>query len=168
MYKRIAILAAVTLLTLLATPLRAYAVCGGALQPTCPTTVTLSGTAGNGQNSLNWTTSNGSGSISYTLRRGTSIVYVGQPTVFTDTGLTNGQAYSYYVVASDSNGNSPNSNTVSLTPTAPASSPPPTYPIPAFSDGSQITYRDINLMAIYITGVIVLILVNGFKWRGND
>lgn len=167
MFKRLLASAALFLMLVLANPLSAYAACGGALQPACPTTVTLSGTAGNGQNSLSWTTSSGSGTMTYTLRRGTSIVYVGQPTVFTDTGLTNGQSYSYYVVATDSNGNSPNSNTVTLTPTAP-SSPSPNYPIPAFNDGSQITWRDINIIAIFVTGIIVLILVNGFKWRGND
>ena len=166
MYKRLLATATLLVMCVLATPLRAYAACGGALQPACPTAPTLTGTAGVQQNNLSWTSV--STATYYNLKRGSSIVFSGATTLFTDTGLTAGTAYSYAVAACNSDGCSPNSLSVNLTPTAPVTPPAHTYPIPAFADGSQITDRDINLIAIYITGVIVLILVSGFKWRGND
>lgn len=166
MYKRLLATATLLVMCVLATPLRAYAACGGALQPACPTAPTLTGTAGVQQNSLSWTSV--STASYYNLKRGSSIIYSGGTTLFTETGLTAGTAYSYAVSACNSDGCSPNSISVNLTPTAPTTTSPATYPIPAFSDHSQITYRDINLIAIYITGVIILILVSGFKWRGND
>ncbi len=88
---------------------------------TAPSAPTLSGTAGDTQNSLSWTTvSDPSTPISYQLFRGTTKIYDGTGTSFTDTGLTNGTSYSYTVKATDGAGNqSVASNTLSLTPSAP-------------------------------------------------
>ena len=86
-------------------------------KPPAPATPTgLTATAGNGQVALSWTAS--ANATSYkVLRNGTQ---VGTPTgtTYTDTGLTNGTAYSWTVVASNGTGDSAATSAVSATPTA--------------------------------------------------
>jgi Malectin domain/Fibronectin type III domain len=83
----------------------------------------LTAAAGNAQVSLSWTGS--AGAASYNVKRSTtsggpySNVATGvTSTSFTNTGLTNGATYFYVVSAINSNGESPNSNQASATPTA--------------------------------------------------
>lgn len=91
--------------------------------PAAPTGLTAS--AGNGSVTLTWSAS--SGAASYNVYRGTisggenaAPVASGITGVtYTDTGLTNGTTYFYYVVAVNSLGTSPPSNEASATPAAP-------------------------------------------------
>ena len=83
-----------------------------------PAAPTLSGVAGNAQNTLSWSAV--SGATSYTLKNGSTTIYSGTALTKTDTGLTNGTVYNYTVTATDLTGTSASSNTVSLTPTYPA------------------------------------------------
>lgn len=85
--------------------------------PTAPPTgtSTLSFTAGNAQVTLNWTPV--SGATSYKVfRNGTMIQENVNALTFTNTGLTNGTAYSYRVAAVNAGGTGPQSNSVSATP----------------------------------------------------
>jgi len=83
--------------------------------------------AGDGQASLSWAAPLSSGGApieAYSVFRNDIVVAYPTTTTFVDTGLTNGQAYSYYVVAMNSAGSSPASNVVSgVVPHSP--SPPP-------------------------------------------
>ncbi len=90
--------------------------------PSAPTSP--SATASNGQTALSWGASSDNVAVAgYRLYRNGSQVAQTPSANFTDTGLTNGTAYSYYVVAYDAAGNvSSPSNTVSVTPSAPSSS----------------------------------------------
>lgn len=92
--------------------------------PAVPSATTLSGTAGNTQNVLNWTAAAGNGATvtGYKVYRGLSsgtetlVTTVGAVLTYTDTGRTNGTAYYYKVSAVNSVGEGPLSNEVSLTP----------------------------------------------------
>ena len=93
---------------------------------TAPSAPTLTATPGNAQVSLSWTTpANGGVAISgYTLKRGSTTIYTGTGTSFTDTSLTNGTSYSYTVFATNGVGNSSTgsaSATPRTIPTAPTS-----------------------------------------------
>jgi len=99
--------------------------CGAPTVPGAPTGLTAS--AGNTQISLSWTApaSNGGSAITgYNLYRstssGTETLYknLGTSTSYTDTGLTNGQAYYYKVTAVNSAGESAKSNEATATPAA--------------------------------------------------
>lgn len=82
----------------------------------------LSGSAGNAQVILLWTAS--TSATSYTVYRrlsgGGSYTIIATPTLltYTDSPLTNGQAYDYYVTATNSTGESMPSNVLTLTPSA--------------------------------------------------
>jgi chitodextrinase len=93
--------------------------------PTAPSNLTAS--AGNQQISLGWNASVDNVAVGgYRIfRNGHRLTTVGASTLsYTNTGLTNGTSYSYYVVAYDTSGNvSPASNTVSATPTSPSAEP---------------------------------------------
>lgn len=107
--------------------------------PTAP--LTLSATAGNNQVTLNWTapTSNGGSLIiGYIIYRGLSVgsevlyTNVSNVLTFTDTGLTNGQAYYYKVRAANSVGESALSAEATATPISSTSTPgtsTPGYPV---------------------------------------
>ena len=90
----------------------------------------LAATAGNAQVSLSWTapSNNGGSAITnYKIYRSTSsgtetlLATVGNVSSYTDTGLTNGQAYFYKVTAVNSVGESAQSNEAGATPAAPSS-----------------------------------------------
>jgi len=86
--------------------------------PPAPTGLTA--TAGNAQVSLSWTAS--SGATGYNVKRATvsggpyTTVGTSATTSFTNTGLTNGTTYFYVVTATNSAGESGNSNQASATP----------------------------------------------------
>jgi chitodextrinase len=95
---------------------------------TPPSTPTgLAGTAGTNQVSLTWTASTDNvGVTGYRVYRGGTLVGSPAGPSFVDTGLTNGTAYSYTVVAVDAAGNpSPATGPVSVTP---RDTQPPTVP----------------------------------------
>ncbi len=85
----------------------------------------LTAIPGNAQITLSWNAS--AGAASYSLQRSltangvTTTIPVGNVTSYPDTGLTNGQAYYYVVVAINAAGTSPKSNKVSATPQVPSS-----------------------------------------------
>ena len=89
--------------------------------PQAPVAPTLTGTAGNQQTTLSWNSV--SGATSYTLYKAGTAIYSGTATTYTNTGLTNGQTYSYTVTATGAGGTSPASNTVVLTPPLPPDAP---------------------------------------------
>jgi hypothetical protein len=90
-----------------------YIVNTAAVVPAAPV---LSGTLGNTVDDLAWTFI--AGASSYTLKRGATTIYSGANRTYHDTGLTNGTAYNYTVMATTTGGTSSASNTVTLTPTA--------------------------------------------------
>ena len=85
----------------------------------------LTAVPGNAQIALSWSAS--ANATDYSLQRSltvngvTTTIQVGNVTSYTNTGLTNGQAYFYVVVATNSVGTSPKSNKVSATPQVPSS-----------------------------------------------
>lgn len=85
--------------------------------PAAPTG--LAATAGNGQVALDWKDNSESDLDHYNVYRGGTKVASVTPSAYTNTGLTNGTAYSYYVTAVDHAGNvSAPSSTVTATPTS--------------------------------------------------
>ena len=96
--------------------------------PAAPTGLTA--TAGNASVSLSWTAS--TGAASYNVYRGitsggesTTPIATGiTTTLYSDTGLTNGQRYYYEVAAVNGGGTSPMSNEASATPEPPAPGDP--------------------------------------------
>lgn len=88
--------------------------------PSVPTGLAV--TPGNTTNGLTWTASTDNvGVVKYRVRRGGTVVGEPTGTSFSDTGLTNGTAYSYTVSAVDAAGNeSAQSSAVSGTPAVPS------------------------------------------------
>jgi len=91
-----------------------------AITPAAPTG--LAATAGNAQVSLSWTSS--ANATQYKVYRGASLIVTQSGTTYTDTGLANGTAYSYTVVAVNGSASSIASSAVTSTPLAPAPSAP--------------------------------------------
>lgn len=89
--------------------------------PSAPGAPTLSGSAGDTQNSLSWTTPTDGGSsiTGYKLYRGGALYKtLALQNSYTDTGLANGQSYTYEVSAVNAVGEGAKSNSVTLTPRA--------------------------------------------------
>ena len=87
--------------------------------PSAPAAPTLSGTAGDAQNSLTWTTpaDNGATITGYNLYRdGALYKTLGVTNAYTDAAVTNGVAYGYRVAAVNGVGEGATSNAVTLTP----------------------------------------------------
>jgi fibronectin type 3 domain-containing protein len=82
----------------------------------------LTATGGNAQVSLSWTAS--ANATGYVVYRGATAVSTQPGTTFLDTGLVNGTAYSYTVVARNGSASSAASAAVSATPMAPAPGAP--------------------------------------------
>jgi serine protease AprX len=92
--------------------------------PSAPTG--LVATAGNGQVTLDWANNSEADLGGYRVYRSGSLLATTATSAYTDTGLTNGTAYSYYVTAVDSStpaNESPPSASVSATPTEPPPAP---------------------------------------------
>jgi fibronectin type 3 domain-containing protein len=92
--------------------------------PSGPTN--LVATPGNGSVALSWTASSSGSPTSYSVWRGTASdgeattavgTTNGSTTSFTDTGLTNGTTYYYFVTANNGVGGSPTTNEVTAVPT---------------------------------------------------
>lgn len=94
----------------------------GAVPPQqAPGAPTLTGgTAGSGQVALSWTPADGRATSYKIYRGGTVLVNTTSATSYTVSSLTNGTPYTFTVVASNTAGDSPASNAVTVTPTAPA------------------------------------------------
>lgn len=94
---------------------------GGGVTTVPSVPVGLVATAGNAQVSLTWTAS--SGATSYNVKHATRIasLTVGSSSsnAYTDTGLTNGTAYTYVISAVNSAGESADSSAVTATPVLP-------------------------------------------------
>jgi fibronectin type 3 domain-containing protein len=90
------------------------------LTPAAPTGLTATG--GNAQVSLSWTAS--ANATGYVVYRGATPVSTQSGTTFLDSGLVNGTAYSYTVVATNGSASSAASAAVSATPMAPAPAAP--------------------------------------------
>jgi len=90
------------------------------LTPAAPTGLTATG--GNAQVSLSWTASANAGG--YLVYRGSTLVSTQTGTTYVDTGLANGTAYSYTVVATNGSASSPVSVAVTATPLAPSPAAP--------------------------------------------
>ena len=89
--------------------------------PGVPGAPVLTGTAGDGQNSLSWTTpaNNGAAITGYKVyRNGALHATLGVVNAYTDASVTNGVAYAYQVAAVNSVGEGATSNGVTLTPLA--------------------------------------------------
>ena len=82
----------------------------------------LTATGGNKQVSLSWTAS--ANATGYKVYRGATLIATQPGTTYLDTGLTNGTAYSYTVVATNGSASSPASTAASATPLAPAPGTP--------------------------------------------
>jgi fibronectin type 3 domain-containing protein len=114
----------------------------GPSPPAAPTGLTA--TAGNAQVSLAWTAS--SGATSYNVKRSTanggpySTIATGVTTTsYTNTGLTNGTTYYYVVSASNTAGESPNSNQASATPSGGSSPPAAPTGLTATASNAQVS-----------------------------
>jgi hypothetical protein len=89
--------------------------CENVVEASAPAAPVLSGAAESTQAILSW--SDPGNVTSYAVYRDGVLLQGGLTgTSYTDTGLTNGTSYAYHVVAANSVGSSPASNTVSLTP----------------------------------------------------
>jgi beta-glucanase (GH16 family) len=114
--------------------------------PSAPTSVVASG--GDAQVTLGWSANAESDLAGYRVYR--NGVRVGSPTTtsFTDSGLSNGTSYTYYVTAVDTSGNeSAHSATVSATPrasTSGGSTPPPIAGNWALKLNDEFTSLDTN------------------------
>ena len=124
----------------------------------------LAATAGNAQVILTWqppASDGGSAITNYRVYRGATsggealLSTLGVVTSYTDTSVTNGLTYYYQVTATNGAGESPKSNEVSATPTAPP--PPP----PDFSISAAPSSLTIHLGSSG-TSTITLSSLNGF------
>src|SRR5438309_724727 len=130
--------------------------------PSAP--INLAATAGNAQVILTWqppASDGGSAITNYRVYRGATsggealLSTLGVVTSYTDTAVTNGLTYYYQVTATNGAGESPKSNEVSATPTAPP--PPP----PDFSISAAPSSLTIHLGSSG-TSTITLSSLNGF------
>jgi serine protease AprX len=104
--------------------------------PASPTGLTAA--AGNGQVTLDWANNSESDLGGYRVYRSGSLIGTTGTSAYTDTGLTNGTAYSYHVTAIDSSvpaNESAPSATVSATPTP----PPPAPTVKSYNPAGYLT-----------------------------
>jgi len=128
-----------------------------------PAAPILTGSAGNAQTTLSWNSVTGA-SI-YKIYRNGSLASTSTDTSWTDTGLTNGTAYSYTVrTSSTANGDSNDSNSVSLTPSAPTSGGGTT----GGTTVTDITPRDTHLIALGLATLIGYKFIGLFRYKGNE
>jgi hypothetical protein len=110
-----------------------------AAPPPAPTN--LAATPGNAQVALTWTASSGATGYKVYYSTGGNYYLAASPTAtnYTHTGLTNGTAYQYYVTATNFNGESSPSNTVSATPTGGGSPPSAPTGLAATAGDTQVS-----------------------------
>jgi len=130
--------------------------------PSAP--INLAATSGNAQVILTWqppASDGGSAITNYRVYRGATsggealLSTLGVVTSYTDTAVTNGLTYYYQVTATNGAGESPKSNEVSATPTAPPP-PPPDFGISAAPSSLTIHLGSSG------TSTITLSSLNGF------
>jgi prepilin-type N-terminal cleavage/methylation domain-containing protein len=111
--------------------------------PTVPSAPrNLKATPGNQQITLNWDSplDNGGSAIQYyKIYRGGTYIASTTNLTYTDTGLTNGTQYCYYVRAVNSVGESPQSNTACATPSSQQTPPSPPQNLKATPGNQQVT-----------------------------
>ena len=90
------------------------------LTPAVPTGVIATG--GNAQVALSWSTA--ANATGYKVYRGATLIATQATTSYVDTGVANGTAYSYTIVATNGSASSAASSPVSATPMAPAPAQP--------------------------------------------
>jgi hypothetical protein len=159
-----------------------------AVTPTASTTppaapTGLAASAGNAQVALSWTAS--SGATAYNVKRSTasggpySLIGGGSSTSFSSTGLTNGVSYYFVVSATNSAGESANSNQVSATPAAPPTSTGDLFVATNGTDSNPGTIEQPTTLSSAITRIAVggTIFMRGGTYnysatvtiaRGND
>jgi len=96
-----------------------------AVAPGAPTSFTATAASSSSIN-LSWaapSTNGGAPITSYTLKRGTTTIYTGSGTSFTNTGLSGGTGYSYTVLASNIIGDGPTASASATTPAGVPSAP---------------------------------------------
>jgi fibronectin type 3 domain-containing protein len=134
--------------------------------PSGPTNLTA--TAATGSVALHWTASSSGSPTSYSVYRGTksdgeAVAAVGttngSTTSFTDTGLKSGTTYYYFVQAFNSVGGSPNSNEISVVPSA-GDTTAPSAPTNLAASGTTATSTNLAWTAstdnVGVTGYTVL------------
>jgi len=142
---------------------KAYAACGGALQPSCPSLPTLSGSAGPETAILTWTQSTNVTTTYYNLRQGTTtVIYSGGMTQFTQTNLTAGTTYGFYVQACNPDGCSSYTAVKNVTPTTIT---PPTTPPTDWLTGTQTEALLVKFSALWIALIIGGYAVSEFRYR---
>lgn len=124
-----------------------------------PRTNSISGNTGDATNYLNW--SKLPSATSYKLYRNGTLIYTGANLGATDTGLTNGNSYGYYVVGNNGGGDGLPSNSITLVPVAPVA-------VSAPSDPQNITPRDEKIVALFLAFFLGYLFLKLFRYHGNE
>jgi hypothetical protein len=134
---------------------------GSAPDPVAVPPPTITGDAGINQNSLSINSGGGDITDWYVYRDGVKIGQTGGSSSYIDTTAVVGTEYTYTVRSVVGTQESVDSNAVLLTATAPSS------PTGGTSD-SDLTPRDMQLMAWLITGIVGYKIIHSMRYRGYD
>lgn len=144
----IAVIALTIITTVSVNTQSVFAACGG-LNPACPSTPTMSGSAGINTATLTWTQATND-AIVYILKRGTVIVYSGGNSTYTDTGLTSGTTYTYTIQACNNSGCGTADSSTNVTPTAGSAPSAPTLDCTSVFDRATCTWTSPSNTTSYV------------------